>query len=188
MYEFSGIDYVIEHFAEVVSAVPEAKLLLVGGAKELERFKAVATTSRVAERIVFTGMQPIQALPALINLGDVAFNSFRRSGLTDTITPEKLPRYLACGKPVLATPLAAAQELLGGEQNGVVFRELGPGFMRAMAELLGDDERRLSLGAAARRFAEQNYDWERTIDQLESVFEEVVRKRCGGDDGLSEVR
>lgn len=188
MYEFSGIDYVIEHFAEVVSAVPEAKLLLVGGTNELERFKAAAATSGVAERIVFTGMQPIQALPGLINLGDLAFNSFRRSRLTDTITPEKLPRYLACGKPVLATPLSAAQELLEGEQNGVVFRELGPGFMQAMTELLGDEERRLSLGAAARRFVEQNYDWERTIDQLESVFEEVVRERRDGSGRLSQVK
>jgi len=188
MYEFSGIDYVIEHFAAVAGRVPRAKLLLVGGANELERFQAAAAASGVPERIVFTGMQPIQALPGLINLGDIAFNSFRRTSLTDTVFPEKIPRYLACGKPVLATPLSAARELLHGEQNGVVFRDIGPGFMQSMAELLCDDERRLTLGAAARRFVSQNYDWDKTIDRLESVFREVAQEASARVTGSSCVR
>jgi glycosyltransferase involved in cell wall biosynthesis len=184
MYEFSGLDYVIQHFAEVVNAVPGAKLLLVGGANEIELFEAAAAESRVADRIVFTGMQPIHALPGFINLGDIAFNSFRRTTLTDTVFPEKIPRYLACGKPVLATPLSAAREFLEGEQNGVVFRDLGPGYMRTMAELLADEERRLALGAAARRFVERNYDWDTTIDQLESVFQRVIQEPQAGSASL----
>jgi glycosyltransferase involved in cell wall biosynthesis len=180
MYEFSGIDYVIDHFHEVVERVPNAKLLLVGGANDLERFRALAALSPVADRIIFTGMQPIMLLPGLINAADLAFNSFRRSRLTDTVSPEKLPRYMACGKPVLATPLAAVREFLVGESNGVVFRELGPDFMDAMATLLGDSGELARLGSAARQFVEANYDWDRTIDEVEAVMGRLVAESREG--------
>jgi glycogen synthase len=186
MYEFSGLDVVIQGFDEVVRAVPQAKLLLVGGANEFERFKGLAGASPVADRIVFTGMQPIQGLPGLINLSALTFNSFRRTSLTDTVFPEKLPRYMACGKPVLATPLSAARELLVGEENGVVFRDLGPGFLEEMKRLLGDEERCARLGEAARSFVEKNYNWDRTIEELEAVFEEAIAEKRTRSARLSE--
>jgi glycosyltransferase involved in cell wall biosynthesis len=170
MYEFSGIDYVISHFHQVVERLPNAKLLLVGGANDLERFRALAAHSPVADHIIFTGMQPIGLLPGLINAADLAFNSFRRSRLTDTVSPEKLPRYMACGKPVLATPLTAVREFFVGESNGVVFRDLGPDFMRAMAALLADSGALERLGSSARAFVQANYDWDRTIDELEEAM------------------
>jgi glycosyltransferase involved in cell wall biosynthesis len=180
MYEFSGIDYVIGQFHQVVEHVPNAKLLLVGGANDLERFRALAALSPVADRIIFTGMQPIRLLPGLINAADLAFNSFRRSRLTDTVFPEKLPRYMACGKPVLATPLTAVCEFFVGESNGVVFRDLGPDFMSAMAALLGDSGELARLGSAARAFVDANYDWDRTIDELEAVMARLVTESSRG--------
>ncbi len=182
MYDFSGLDHVISHFHEVVAGVPHARLLLVGGANDLERFRSLAAASPAAAHIVFTGMQPIQALPGLINASDLAFNSFRRTSLTDTVFPEKIPRYMACGKAVLATPLSAVRRLLEGERNGVVFRDLGPDFMAAMTELLGDAQATARLGSAARAFVEANYDWRRTIDELEAVLARVTaesRERVG---------
>ncbi len=179
MYDFSGLDYVISRFHEVVAGVPNAKLLLVGGANELERFRSLAASSPAATHIVFTGMQPIQLLPGLINASDLAFNSFRRTSLTDTVFPEKIPRYMACGKPVLATPLAATRRLLEGERNGVVFRDLGPDFMAAMTDLLGDAQASARLGSAARAFVEEHYDWRRTIDELEAVMARVIEESQG---------
>lgn len=186
MYEFSGLDVVIQGFDEVVRSEPHAKLLLVGGANEFERFRSLATASSAAGRIVFTGMRPIQELPGLINLSHMAFNSFRRTSLTDTVFPEKLPRYMACGKPVLATPLSAARELLVGEENGVVFRDLCAEFTGEMKRLLGDEERCAVLGQAARSFVEKNYSWDRTIDTLESVFEEAIAEKRTRSARLSE--
>jgi glycosyltransferase involved in cell wall biosynthesis len=119
-------------------------------------------------------MQPIQLLPGLINTSDLAFNSFRRTTLTDTVFPEKIPRYMACGKAVLATQLSSVHRLLEGERNGVIFRDLGPDFMAAMTELLGDAQATARLGSAARAFVEANYDWRRTIDELEAVMARVI--------------
>ena len=90
-------------------------------------------------------------------------------------------RYLD-GKAVLATPLSAVRRLLEGERNGVVFRDLGPDFMAAMTELLGDAQATARLGSAARAFVEANYDWRRTIDELEAVLARVTaesRERVG---------
>lgn len=174
MYDFSGLDYVIQHFPEVLEAIPTAKLLLVGGGAHLDRFRALAERSGVRDKVIFTGMQPIQRLPALINAGDIAFNSFRRSHLTDSVLPEKIPRYMACGKPVLSTPLTAAREILGGEESGVQFAELGPLYMQSMARLLGDEPVRGQLGEAALRYVRVNHDWNVLVAQVERVLEDAV--------------
>ena len=128
----------------------------------------------MADRIALTGVQPCRLLPGSVNAADLAFNSFRRSKLTDTVFPEKLPRYVACGRPVLATPLPPARESLEGERNGVVFRELGPDFIYALAAILGDPQLCAQLGSAARTFVEANYEWNKTIDVLEDVLALVV--------------
>lgn len=179
MYGFSGLDYVIEHFGEVLELTPAAKLLLVGGGAELERFRALAARHGVSDRIVFTDMQPFARLPKLINAADIAFNSFRRSQLTDSVLPEKIPRYMSCGKPVLSTPLNAAKEILEGEANGVQFEDLGPAYMRGMARLLSDDARREQLGEAALAYARANHDWDALVSKAEAVLEDAIHRKQG---------
>jgi len=178
MFEFSGLDYVIEHFPRVLKAVPGARLLLVGGGHSLARFRELARKHGVEREVAFTDFVSIDMLPRYINCSDVTINSFRMNKLTENVFPEKLPRYLACGKPLIATPLTATRGILAGEEHGVIFRELGPGFMDAMIELFTDPSRAERLGANALKYAREHHDWPRVIERLEGIFErEIARKR-----------
>ncbi len=178
MYDFTGLDYVIENFPRVLKAVPEARLLLVGGGHCLPQFRELARKHGVEREVAFTDFASITMLPRFINCSDVTFNSFRKNMLTDNVFPEKLPRYLACGKPLIATPLTATRGILLGEEHGVIYRELGPGFMDAMIELFNDPARAQRLGANALKYVQKHHNWDRVIDRLEGIFErEIARKR-----------
>jgi SAM-dependent methyltransferase len=89
---------------------------------------------------------------------------------------------LACGTPVLGTPVGATPELLDPLDPGLVFDAATPeaigerlvGFLQRLEHAPGAVAR---LRHAARAYAERHYGWERAIDSLES---ELVRLVGGG--------
>jgi len=180
MYDFAGLDEVIAGFPRVLEAVPQARLLLVGGAGVVERLRRLAKERNLEKEVIFTGFADYDLLPRLINCADVTIDSFRDELITRHIFPGKVPQYLACGKPMVATPLPGLTGILSGEKDGVLFRELGPGFMDGLVELLTNEERRKRLGENAFRYVQENHRWDRVIDRLEGIFrEEIGRKKAG---------
>lgn len=179
MYGFAGLDDVIARFPRVLGAVPQARLLLVGGGGVVEQLRRLAKDRNLEKEVIFTGFADYDLLPKLINCADVTINSFRDELITRHIFPGKVPQYLACGKPMVATPLPGLTGILSGEQDGVLFRELGPAFMDGLVELLADEERRRRLGENAFRYVQENHRWDRVIDRLEGTFQqEIDRKKA----------
>jgi len=179
MYEFAGLDYVIANFHRVLEKVPLARLLLVGGAGVLEQLQSLTKEHGLEKEVIFTGFADYDLLPRLINCADVTIDSFRDELITRHIYPGKVPQYLACGKPMVATPLPGLTGILSGEEQGVLYRKLGPEFMDGLVELLRDDERRERLGRNAFRYVQENHRWDLVIDRLEGIFQrEIDRKRA----------
>jgi alpha-maltose-1-phosphate synthase len=85
---------------------------------------------------------------------------------------------MACGTPVLATRIGGIPDLLDNGRAGVL---VPPGDVRALTEaldaLLGDPQRRISVGARARERCEDRYDareqFSRLIERLGEVAPRV---------------
>jgi glycosyltransferase involved in cell wall biosynthesis len=74
---------------------------------------------------------------------------------------------MACGTPVIATPVGAIPEVIGGDQAGMTVEPGDVASLRtAIEELLADDARRSALGAAARARCERVYDARRQTASL----------------------
>lgn len=83
----------------------------------------------------------------------------------------------ACGLPVITTRCTGASELLHDGGEGYLLDD--PGDAAALAErlsLLADPQRRLAMGAAARRTAAQ-YGVERNYRETLAVYREAVERR-----------
>lgn len=82
---------------------------------------------------------------------------------------------LVCGVPVVATATEGARSLIEDGVNGLL---VPVGDVRALAaavsSLLGDEERRLSLGARARHSARERFNPERMFEATERVYEEAL--------------
>jgi glycosyltransferase involved in cell wall biosynthesis len=90
--------------------------------------------------------------------------------------PMKLLNYMAAGKAVVVSAGSAKAVCHG--RNGVVVSDDGPAaYAAAILDLLADPARRRRLGAAARRTVEDEYGWERVIDQVEATYETVLERR-----------
>ena len=92
---------------------------------------------------------------------------------------------LAAGLPVLTSRENGVGELIEDGREGFLLNDPGNGqeFLRRMAPLL-DDGRRAAMGRAARCLA-QHHSFDRNVDDMLAVYEEVLHERRAAADGAA---
>ncbi|MFM5924683.1 MAG: glycosyltransferase [Novosphingobium sp.] len=106
---------------EALIHLPDAILLLAGTGEDEAALKALAAQLGVAERVRFLGAVPHGELPVVLNAADVFVLPTASEGLANAWV-----EALACGTPVVTTPIPGAQELLTDPLAGrMVPREAG---------------------------------------------------------------
>jgi D-inositol-3-phosphate glycosyltransferase len=78
----------------------------------------------------------------------------------------------AAGLPVIATPVAGLEELVGNGEGGVIVERDPDSIADAMCALAADPARRASLGTTARRRAE-SFTWDRSVQKLLEIYDEL---------------
>ncbi len=156
---------VIAAFEAMRQIAPRAKLVLVGDGPQRAQLQARCPDA------IFAGMRLGPELAGYFASGDI----FLFPSLTETygnVTVEAM----ASGLAVVAYNYAAAAEHIEHGRNGMLatFGETAK-FVAAAAEAVKDIGRVRDMGASARHTAEQ-LDWDRVVQQLESVFMSVAEE------------
>ena len=166
LFEFCGMDRYIEQFPEVLKEFPETKLIVVGGGFLLEKLEKLIRDLKLEDNLILTGFQPYEMMPQYINIADICINPFQINDTTRDIMPGKILQYLACGKPVIATPLPGMKAVITGEEKGVVYSEIDEFGMRTI-ELLRNEEKRKTLGESGLMYIKINHEWNEIAHKLE---------------------
>ncbi len=174
LFDFSGLDDFIHQFPEIRQKVPQAQLLIVGDGPQRPKLERLISEMALAQQVIITGFQPYETMPDYINLASICLNPFRATGATRDIFPTKILQYMACGKPVLATPLPGLQEIAKGEQEGMVYAGSPEEMANLAIELLQSESRRRQLGQNALEYVSQNHSYDKIVQQLESEFSELI--------------
>lgn len=95
--------------------------------------------------------------------------------------PMKLLNYMAAAKAVVVSA-GSAKAVRHGVNGIIVDADGADAFAAAVLDLLRDPGRRRQLGAAARRTVEDEYGWERVVDQVETTYRTVLQRRAAGGD------
>jgi D-inositol-3-phosphate glycosyltransferase len=83
---------------------------------------------------------------------------------------------MACGLPVVAVDEGGVRESVVEGVSGLVVRRDEDAFAAAVDSLIGDPDRRLAMGNAARRLAEPR-SWETAAVCLERNLDQVAASR-----------
>jgi glycosyltransferase involved in cell wall biosynthesis len=165
-----GLDGLLMAMSLVMRRVPDA-LLLIGG----EGPARVALERRVedlglAASVRFLGRVPDDLLAGYLAAADVAVVPSTALEGFGMATLEAL----ACGTPVVGTPVGATPELLSGLEPRLVCEDASAD---ALAATLSDailGSAWLPSRHACRAFAE-GYGWDRVVPRVEAVFRESAR-------------
>lgn len=176
MYEFAGLEVLVEQWGRILEAVPSAKLLFVGRGEEMENLLKLTSDKPWHEAIIFTDFQPFALMEQFINISEVGLIPFRLCEATIDIIPTKILEYLACGLPVISNSLPGTMELLAPESSGVVYADSTDDVPNKIIDLLLNDERRSDLGRIGADYVADNYSWTRAIDTLEGDLLAAIEK------------
>jgi colanic acid/amylovoran biosynthesis glycosyltransferase len=111
----------------------------------------------------------IFALPAIV----------ARSGDQDGM-PFVLIEAMACGVPVVTSPIAGIPDLVKDSENGILVRQQDVlGLADALQSLAADPNQRHRLGQAARQTVLQEFQIQQNAAKLAALFEEIARRQHG---------
>ena len=171
-----GIERVLDALPALAGRWPTIELMMVGG-PGAERSSPHALRRRaerlgVAERLVFAGPRPPEELAAWYSAADAFVLPSRLEG-----SPNAVLEALACGTPVVATPVGEIPEVLAASGGGVLAPLEGDGDLApAVAAALGRDWDRGALRSWAlrRRWADVG---EAVLEQLRGATRDHAERR-----------
>ncbi|MGN8158601.1 glycosyltransferase family 4 protein [Salinisphaera sp. RV14] len=174
--ESKGMHIAIDALAEI----PDAMLLLIGQGEDEAALKAQAERLGVAPRVRFVGAVRHDDLPGYFAAADVLMHAADREGM-----PNVLLEALACGCPIIATPVGGIPEIMTGLPAGYLMASRDAGAMaecwRRLKAVGTLDER----GRAARRRYAEQFGWTPTTRGQLTIFSRltgIALDGCGVDD------
>lgn len=88
----------------------------------------------------------------------------------------KLIQYMACGVPVIASPVGANVDVVGGDRGLVA--STPQQWLEALRQLRDRPERRRTLGAAGRERVVEHYSLARNLPELAALISEAAEGHC----------
>jgi glycosyltransferase involved in cell wall biosynthesis len=85
----------------------------------------------------------------------------------------KLIQYMACGVPVIGSPVGVNREIIRPGVNGF-WAETTDDWVAALRTLIDNPALREQMGAAGRRIVENEYSLQVTAPKLTSIFRSVI--------------
>jgi L-malate glycosyltransferase len=153
-----------------VSRTTGASLILVGHGPERERLQAKCEDLGIRESVQFLG--PVSDPADLLRAADVFVLPSVAEGMSNSLL-----EAMATGLPCVASDIGGNQDLLGGNEAGVL---VPPGsselWSEAIRGLLHDPERRERLGKLARARIEAEYSLETVVSRYVALYRRLLRQ------------
>ena len=172
-YPWHDLDLLLESFAQVLQRQPGAKLVLVGDGPTRQSFAQKVQKSALQQSVIMTGAIAHASVPEMVSMADIAVvpSAPVSSSHGGTGTPLKLFEYMAAGKPIVATAIDHAAEVIKDGHTGLLVE---PGdvyrFADAVLRLLNNSAERVRLGNNARQQAIERYSWEEYTRRLQEIY------------------
>lgn len=165
--------------ARLKERYPEARAVLVGDGPERGALERQVNELGLADRVVFTGRQPIPNVIRYLQASDVFALLSEREGF-----PCALAEAMAVGMPSLVSRIPANEQLVREDVEGrlVGYRDV-EATTKALEDLLcAPAVRAAEMGRRARQVILENYSTELIAQRYEDLFKEAVE--AGGGRGL----
>jgi glycosyltransferase involved in cell wall biosynthesis len=167
--EFKGHPILVRAIRRIVTARPRAYFVCVGPVQPHIQLRLwqLAAADGVAERLRFTGTR--DDIPRLMAEMDVITLPSRYEMCSMSII-----EAMAMGKPVIATRAGGNPELVQDHETGLLIERTPEALADALISLLTDADRRHEMGSAARKRAASHFSADVMVDQIESLYRELV--------------
>jgi glycosyltransferase involved in cell wall biosynthesis len=171
--EKKGLRALLSGYAQAAKSRP-ASLLIVGEVRDGEdkKFFDEFKSANSQLPITVTGPVPHEDMPAYYALMDVLVHPSLRDGM-----PNAALEAMACGLPVIATPVGGILDALEDGENGVLVNVNDAAALAGkIVELLDDPQKRAGLGQRARETVVEKFGLEAELRANLRVYESLGKR------------
>jgi phosphatidylinositol alpha-1,6-mannosyltransferase len=166
-----GQDTMIQALPAIRRAVPDVLHAIAGDGEERARLEALVDELDLRAHVQFLGECDDARLLECYQQCDLFVLANRRVGQDIEGFGMVLLEAQACGKPVLAGASGGTAETMSIPETGLVIDCTSPEpLAMAVIELLQDPVRRRRMGAAARRWVVEHFEWDSLALQAAEIF------------------
>lgn len=156
-------------------------LILGGEGIERRNLEDIIKDLGLHDDVTMTGFIPSGLLPQYYGAADFFILPTRHLEGFGLVTPESM----ACGTPVLGTPVGGTKEILFRFEPQFLFSDssaeaMAKGIQKIISGYFAKKKEYNDLRVLCREYAVGNYSWERHTDQLESIIDEIASSRSKG--------
>lgn len=165
-------DDLLDAFRRLTETVPQAHLIVVGrGTKQEQVAMEPVRRLGLTDRVHFTGFIDGENYVGMLRAFDIGV--FLTPGSDGTCRAAR--EILAMGRPMVVADRGMLAEIVTHNETGLVCDGSPGALLQAMETLAKDRVRRLELGRAARRMAENRYSLTRQAEAVIAIYEEILR-------------
>ncbi|MBI5430594.1 MAG: glycosyltransferase family 4 protein [Nitrosomonadales bacterium] len=150
---------------EALSSLPDTRLYIAGDGEMLTQLNKLALDKGVADRVTFLGSLDRETLRRYMVAADALVLASSREGMANVLLES-----IACGTPVIATPLWGTPEVVAAPEAGILTRDRSvAGIAEGVKRLFANyPDRELT-----RQYAEK-FSWDETTHGQLAIFRGIT--------------
>tara|TARA_R110002096_G_scaffold416576_2_gene619226 strand:+ start:40090 stop:41262 length:1173 start_codon:yes stop_codon:yes gene_type:complete len=161
LISLKGFDLIIK----AMTNLEDAELYIVGSGPEEANLKSLISELGLENRVKLVGRLPQSELATYYNAADIFVLASSHEGMANVLLES-----LACGTPVVATPIAGMEEVIATDQVGVIMPDRSVEAIVSSVRSLLDN---IPDRANVREYAEQ-FSWKTTSKLQIELFEKIL--------------
>jgi glycosyltransferase involved in cell wall biosynthesis len=169
------VDFVIKTMPLITKKIQNVKLIIVGDGPRKNELVLLAKKIGVEDKIIFKGFQSNILIPRFLTSADILLLPLRENPFNEARFSNKIPEYMASGKPIVTNSVGVVKEIIKNRINGMVVKpdnlEL---YAQAIIELIENDRLAKKIGKNAREYAMKHLTWKRIAKRYKQIYDALL--------------
>lgn len=163
------IDLLLEAFVLVIEQIPESRMILVGGGKDIDNFKKQASALGLNHAVQFIGQVPMNEAPLYYKVADVTVDPRRYSVAAESSFSLKLVESIVCGVPCVTTDIGDRRDVLG-DAGLAVKPDDADALAAGVVTILKNPTLRQQMREAALSMRKMLY-WDKSVEKFILIYD-----------------
>ncbi len=178
LVEKKGMKFSIRAIAKLVKKYPHIQFTIVGDGPLREQLALLIKTLKLEDHVTLYGPATHDEVIKILNKAHLfILPSINGSDGNQEGIPNALKEAMASGIPVVSTFHAGIPELIEDGVSGLLALQRNSGDLaKKIQYLIMHPEKWVSMGQAGRKKVEQEFEIENTVDKLERLFRNLLKK------------
>jgi glycosyltransferase involved in cell wall biosynthesis len=170
-----GLMTALDGMSDIIKAIPNVKLVLVGSNKSDDVLKRRSTALGIDEYVDFEGWQDFKLFQSYIMASDICISPLHRNLHHDTTFANKVFQYMAFAKPLVVSDCEAQHIIVEKANCGLVHEaENTSQYVERILTLYHDKSLQKSMGENGQVFVDQRYNWEKKSEDLVNYYKGIA--------------